>query len=145
MRKEEYLELVKKHTPKENTAMNAFNAFIMGGTLGFIGEAIKLFLVSYFQITTKAAVNWVLLIFILVASVLTAFGVFDKISGIFKAGLLIPITGFANAVTSAALDYRTDGMITGLGSYFFKLSGSVLLFGIVSAFVMAIIKVILYV
>jgi len=116
MKNEEYLKLVKKHTPKENSALNAFNAFVMGGTLGFIGEAIKLFLVNNFQITTKMAVNWVLLIFILIASILTAIGVFDRLSGIFKAGLLIPITGFANAITSAALDYKTDGMITGIGS-----------------------------
>ena len=79
MKKEVYLNLVEKHTPKERSFKSSFNAFIMGGTLGFIGEAIKLFLVNEFQLTARMAVSWVLLIFIFIASLLTALGVFDKI------------------------------------------------------------------
>lgn len=61
-----------------------------------------------------------------------------------KAGLLLPTTGFAHSVTSSALDYKKEGLITGLGSNFFKLAGSVILYGILAAFVMVIVKVIIH-
>ena len=144
MDKKEYLEYVKKVTPKENRLLNGFNAFLVGGTLGFLGEALKLFIVNQFKIPVRDAVSWVLFIFIFIASFLTALGVFDKLVGKFKAGLLVPITGFAHAITSAALDYKTDGLVMGLGSNIFKLSGCVIIYGILAAFIMAVVKVIVY-
>ena len=62
----------------------------------------------------------------------------------FKCGIIIPITGFAHSITSSAIDSKKDGMITGIGASTFKLAGSVLLYGIVSAFILAIIKVVFY-
>ena len=144
MSKDEYLKLVKELTPKERRLTNSINTFLVGGTLGFLGEAIKMILVSQFQIPTKEAVNWVLVIFIFFASLFTALGFMDKLVGKFKAGLLVPITGFAHSITSAAMDYKTDGPIFGLGSNFFKLSGCVIIYGVLSAFIMAIIKVMIY-
>ena len=61
-----------------------------------------------------------------------------------KAALIVPITGFAHSIQSSALDYKTDGMITGLGANFFKLAGSVILYGIISAFLFCILKVVFY-
>ena len=74
----------------------------------------------------------------------TALGFFDSWVTKCKAGLFLPTTGFAHSVTSAALDYRKDGFITGLGSSFFKLAGSVLLYGIISGFFLAILGVIFH-
>ncbi|MDD2504876.1 MAG: SpoVA/SpoVAEb family sporulation membrane protein [Bacilli bacterium] len=145
MNKKEYLELVKKLTPKEEKLKNTFLAFLMGGTLGFIAEAIKLLLVYKICITTKEATTWVLIIFIFLASLFTGLGFFDKLVMKFKAGLIVPITGFAHSVTSSALDYKEDGLITGLGGYLFRLAGCVLLYGIIAAFFLAILKVIIYV
>ena len=84
----------------------------------------------------------VCLIMIFVASLFTALGFFDNWVSKCKCGLIVPTTGFAHSVTSAALEYRKEGMITGLGANFFKLAGSVILFGIVSAFFLCFIKVI---
>ena len=67
------------------------------------------------------------------ASLLTGIGIFDKLVTIFRCGLLIPITGFAHSMTSCALDYRNEGPIYGIGSNMFKLAGSVIVYGIVSA------------
>ncbi len=145
MKKKEYLELVKQLTPKERRLENSINAFLMGGVLGFIAEGLKLLLINSFHITVKDATTWVLLIYILLASVFTSLGFFDRFVMKFKAGLIIPITGFAHSITSSALDYKKDGLITGLGSYFFRLAGCVLLYGIIAAFFLAIIKVIIYV
>jgi len=144
MNKEEYLKLVEEITPKERKLTNIINAFLVGGILGFLGEALKLFLVSQFQIPVRDAVSWVLLIYIFLASLFTALGFFDKLVGKFKAGLLVPITGFAHAITSAAMDYKSDGPILGLGSNIFKLSGCVIIYGILAAFIMAIVRVVIY-
>lgn len=71
--------------------------------------------------------------FIFLASLFTALGFFDKLVTKFRCGLLIPITGFAHSMTSSALDYKKEGPIYGIGSNMFKLAGSVIIYGIVSA------------
>ena len=81
---------------------------------------------------------------ILIASFLTALGFFDNLVSKVGAGLFLPTTGFAHSITSSALDYKKDGMITGLGSSFFKLAGSVLLYGILGGFFFAVLGVIIY-
>ena len=82
------------------------------------------------------------LIVIFLSSLFTALGFFDNWVNKCKCGLIIPTTGFAHSVASSALEYKKDGLITGLGSNFFKLAGSVILYGIISAFILVIVKVI---
>ncbi|MDD2409993.1 MAG: SpoVA/SpoVAEb family sporulation membrane protein [Bacilli bacterium] len=144
MNKKEYLKLVKEITPKENRLSNSLNAFLVGGILGVIAEIIKMILVNLFSITVTEAIGWVLLIYIFLAALFTALGFMDDLAQKYKSGLLIPITGFAHSITSAIMDYKKDGLITGVGSNVFKLAGCVLLYGIFFAFVMAILKAILY-
>ena len=84
------------------------------------------------------------IILIVFASFLTAIGKFDKYVEKFKCGLIIPTTGFAHSVQSASLDYKKEGLITGVGTNFFKLAGSVIVYGIVVSFFLSIIKVILW-
>ena len=144
MNKKEYLHLVDRVTPKEDKMTNAVNAFLIGGTLGFIGEGIKLLLVNIAHLTIKDAIGWVLLIYIFLAALFTALGFFDKLAMKFQCGVLVPITGFAHSVTSSAMDYKRDGLITGIGANILKLAGCVLLYGLVAAFLLAIVKVIIY-
>lgn len=145
MNKNKYLKIVKDLTPKEKRLENSALAFLMGGILGFIAEGVKLILVNNFHLTIRDATTWVLMIYILLASIFTALSFFDRLVMKYKCGLIIPITGFAHSITSSALDYKRDGLITGMGASFFKLAGSILLYGIISAFFFAIIKVIIYV
>ena len=79
-------------------------------------------------------------ILIFIASLSTALGFFDKLVAKFRCGLLIPITGFAHSMTSAALDYRKEGPIYGLGANIFKLAGSVILYGVVAAWFFGMIR-----
>lgn len=144
MNKNEYANLVKNLTPKENKAKDYKNAFLMGGFIGLFSEILKLILINVFHLTMSDTISWILLILIFLASLFTALGFFDKLVCKYKCGLIIPITGFAHAIMSASLDYKKDGLITGLGANFFKLAGSVLLYGIVSGFIMGLLKVILY-
>ena len=143
MDKKEYLEIVKKITPKENKLKNALLAFLSGGIIGTIGEIINLILKDYFNLTTIAASSYTSLIIIFLACLFTGLGFFDNLVSKYKCGLIIPTTGFAHSVMSSSLDYKKDGLITGLGSNFFKLAGSVILYGIISGFIMGIVKVII--
>lgn len=143
MNKKDYLNLVKKLTPKEDKYHNYLLSFLMGGLIGAVGEVIKKFLIKFFYISNVSAINYVLIIFIFTSCLLTSLGFFDNLVSKFKCGIIIPITGFAHSIMSSALDYKKDGLITGIGSNFFKLAGSVILYGVISGFIFGIIKVIL--
>ncbi len=142
MNKDEYQKLVKKHEPQENKVENALIAFLVGGLIGFMAEGIIKILMGIFDLSRVDASTWTCLIIIFGASLFTALGFFDNWMSKAKAGLLLPTTGFAHSISSSALDYKKEGLITGLGANFFKLAGSVILFGILSSFVLVIVKVI---
>ena len=81
-----------------------------------------------------------IIIFIFFACLFTSLGFFDKLVTKFKCGLIIPITGFAHSVMSSSLDSKNEGLIYGIGSNMFKLAGSVIIYGIVSAFVFGLVR-----
>ncbi len=143
MNVEEYKKLVTKHSPKEPRMRNILVAFFVGGIIGFLGEFLIFMLQESFGMSIIEAGTWTCLTMIGIASLLTAFGFFDNWVSKCKCGLIIPTTGFAHSVTSSALDYKKDGLITGLGSNFFKLAGSVILYGIISAFILVIVRVVI--
>ena len=143
MNKDEYQKLVKKHEPQENKLANTVVAFLVGGAIGFLVEGIIQVIMNIWNLQRDVASTWTCLIVIFVASLFTALGFFDEWMSKAKAGLLLPTTGFAHSVSSSALDYKKEGLITGLGSNFFKLAGSVILYGILSAFILGIVKVII--
>lgn len=144
MNKDEYKKLVDDFTPKENKVKNAFIAFLVGGLIGFIGQVIVTIFTTSFGMELVEACSWLCILIIFIASFLTALGFFDNWVTRVKAGLIVPTTGFAHSITSAALDYKKEGMITGLGSNFFKLAGSVLLYGILAAFFLSVFGVIIH-
>ena len=142
MDKEEYKILVDSKKPKEPKFKNAVIAFLVGGSLGFFCEIISFLLMKWFGLSKITSYSVICLIMILLASLFTSLAFFDDWVSKAKCGLIIPTTGFAHSVTSAALEFKKDGMITGLGANFFKLAGSVILYGIVSAFFLCVLKVI---
>lgn len=144
MNKEEYNTLVKKITPKEHTLKNCFIAFIVGGFIGIFGTLIHEVLTKTFGVSMDDAAIWVIVILIGLSSLFTGLGFFDDWFSKTKAGLLIPITGFAHSMTSSALDYKKEGLITGIGANTFKLAGSVILYGVISAFLFTVIKVVFF-
>ena len=144
MNKDEYQKLVSEFTPKEKKLKNAVLAFLVGGAIGFIGQVVVAILTTSFSMETKDAYVWLCISMIFISSLLTALGFFDNWVSTCKAGLFLPTTGFAHSVTSAALDYRKDGFITGLGANFFKLAGSVLLYGMLGGFFFGVLGVIFH-
>ena len=143
MNKERYKEITSKIVPKEDKVKNGIIAFLVGGLIGLLGEIIVVVLENNFNVEHKDATSIMIVILIFIASLCTALGFFDNLVAKAKAGLIVPITAFAHAMTSSMLDYKKEGLITGLGSNFFKLAGSVILYGILSAFVLVIVRVII--
>ena len=144
MDKAKYQQLVKKNKPTENRIWNEALAFIVGGLMGVLGQALTELYASVLEIPTKEASSFMIITLIFLGCLFTCLGFFDKLVHKFGAGLFVPITGFAHAMMSAALDYRKEGMITGLGANMFKLTGSVIVFGVVSAYVFGIIRFLLF-
>lgn len=142
MIKEEYKKIVDKHTPKVDHIKSMSLAFFVGGFIGMIGQALIDFYVNVFNSTQKDAGTYMIVTLIFISSLLTSLGFFDKIIEKVRCGIIVPITGFAHAMTSAALEYKKDGFILGLGSNIFKITGSVILYGVVSAYVFGLIRII---
>ena len=94
----------------------------------------------WFNLPRKESGVVVTLTLVVISSVLTALGVFDVCVSKLKSALIIPITGFAHSMTSAALEYRKEGFILGIGANIFKLAGSVILYGIVSVYIFGLIR-----
>ena len=140
MEKKKYEEIVSKHKPTEARGQNAFIAFVTGGIVGVIGQVLTECYSTWFDISTKDASTFMLVTLIFLASLFTALGFFDKWVTFCKCGLIIPITGFAHSMTSATLDYKKEGPISGFGSNMFKLAGSVILYGVVSAWFFGMIR-----
>ena len=128
-----YQRIVDKHKPKEERVQNAFIAFVIGGLVGVVGELLIEFYQSILDISSKDASVFMIVTLIFIASLFTAMGFFDNFVGFARCGLIIPITGFAHSMVSAGLEYRKEGPIYGLGTNLFKLAGSVILYGVVSA------------
>lgn len=141
--KDNYNELVNKYTPKEDILKNALVVFFCGGLLGSLSELLLRGYMLWFSLPRKEAGVVVILTLIIIASILTALGIFDQCVAKLKSALIIPITGFAHSMTSAALEYRKEGFVLGIGANIFKLAGTVILYGIVSVYVFGIIRLII--
>ena len=143
MKNTNYDEIADLHKPNENRLGNAVVAFICGGVLGFLAELLIECLMNWFNLSRTDSSIYMICIFILIACLFTALGFFDKLVTKFKCGLTIPITGFAHSVMSSSLDSKNEGLIYGIGSNMFKLAGSVIVYGIVSAFILGLIRYLL--
>lgn len=144
MDKKRYSDLVAKHMPKENKIYNVMKAFVVGGLIGIIGQFLIDVYLNWLNIPKNEANSYMIITLIFIAALFTAMGFFDKFVAWAKAGLIIPITGFAHAMSSAAIEYRKEGLIMGIGSNIFKIAGSVILYGVVSAYVFGIIRFLIF-
>ena len=140
MDKAKYQDLVNKYSPKENRLYNALIAFFVGGIMGVIGQFL-LDLYSYLlDIPTKEASVFMIITLIFISCLCTSLGFFDKFVDFAKCGLIIPITGFAHSMMSATLDYKKEGIVTGMGANMFKLAGTVIMCGVVSAYFFGLLR-----
>ena len=140
MDKNKYKEIVDKNTPKPDKIQNALISFLVGGSLGALAEFLLRCYQVWLDLPRKESGVLVTLTFVAIASILTAFGVFDVAVAKVKAGLIIPITGFAHSMTSAALEYKNEGLVLGIGANIFKLAGTVILYGVVAVYFFGLVR-----
>lgn len=123
----DYKSCVERHTKRSSTVKNGIRAFLGGGTLCLVGEILS-YIYIYMGLSESDAYLSVTLTFIFIGATLTALGVFDTLTNHIFAGALVPVTGFSNSVTSAAMDAADDGHTVGIGAKIFTVSGPVILF-----------------
>lgn len=126
----DYKILINRHAPPSPVLKNCFKAFLCGGAISLIGELLANLYLLFLD--KKDAYLSVTLTLIVLASVLTALGIFDKIARFAGGGTIVPVTGFSNSVTSAAIDARSEGFILGVGKGIFSVAGPVILFAVIS-------------
>jgi stage V sporulation protein AC len=131
MDKNEKKALLDKHKAKSPFIKDFAMAYLFGGSICVIGELIKRGLISL-NVQTENVGTLTTIIMIFIASILTGLGAFDMIAKHAGAGTLVPVTGFSNAVTSQAMDAKSEGIILGVGAKIFTVAGPVILFGIAS-------------
>ncbi|MDR0138522.1 stage V sporulation protein AC [Metabacillus idriensis] len=138
--KDDYKNNIKSYQPKPPYLLNCIKAFVVGGLICTLGQAIQNMYMTFFDFTEKTAGNPTVATLILISALLTGFGIYDRIGQFAGAGSAVPVTGFANSMTSAALEHRSEGLVLGVATNMFKLAGSVIVFGVVAAYVVGIIR-----
>lgn len=136
--KKGYSELVKKHSENSPILSDTSKAFIVGGIICTIGQFFRNFYFSRGLDTTLTGTATCISL-ILIAAILTALNIFDKIAKFAGAGTLVPITGFANSVVSPCMEFKTEGLILGTASRMFVVAGPVIAYGTISSIIAGLI------
>ena len=130
--KKEYGNYVKQVTPVHNTWKNLWRAFLVGGLICMLGQILTSVYMS-FGIEKESAASWTTLSLIGLSVILTGTHIYQKIVKFGGAGALVPITGFANAVVSPAIDFKSEGFVTGMAAKMFTVAGPVIVFGTIAS------------
>ncbi|MEE0884351.1 MAG: stage V sporulation protein AC [Faecalimonas sp.] len=136
-KQEQYKAYVEKKTPKNNVYFNMIKAFITGGIICVVGQAILDFCKSQ-GLSEEIAGSWTSLILVLISVILTGFNIYPRIAQWGGAGALVPITGFANSVAAPAIEYQKEGQVFGIGCKIFTIAGPVILYGIFTSWVLGV-------
>ena len=129
MDKKTYARYVEARAPRSPLLKNCLHAFLVGGGICLFAEGFIQLLTGVFAVPRDTASTYSSILLVFLAVLLTAIGVFDKIAKFAGGGTLVPITGFADAVASPAIDSRSEGFVLGVGSKIFTVAGPVLLYG----------------
>jgi len=129
-RNEKYNKYVKKMTPKSRKWPSLFWAFLVGGLICIIGEAFYMLFTEITEYDPDQIAGLVASTLVLIAAILTGFGIYDKIGTFAGGGSLVPITGFSNSITAAAMEHRKEGIVFGTCANMFRIAGPVIVFGV---------------
>jgi stage V sporulation protein AC len=145
MNKQRFEDIVKNTEDKKDKLGRSIVAFVSGGIVAVLGQLFFDFYNIILDVNYKESLTLMLVTIIFITSLLTGLGIFDKIAQKCGAGTFVPISGFANALTSSALESKSEGLIYGIGSNMFKLAGSVITYGVVSAYILGILRYVIFV
>lgn len=137
---QQYQSIQSKREIKRPIFRNICKAFFIGGFICFLGQLITTFFIHFFDFTEQTAGNPTVATLVIITMLFTGFGLYDHIGQFAGAGTAVPVTGFANAVISSAIEHRTEGFILGVGTNMLKLAGPVIIYGVFSSFIFALLK-----
>ena len=142
LNKKAYDKYIKQITPVNELGSDMLHAFVTGGTICALGQASVMLMMNYLGMEKEEAQTWMLMELILASVLLTGFGIYPKIVKWGGAGALVPITGFANSVVAPAIEYKAEGHVFGIGCKIFTIAGPVILFGVLTSWILGIILLI---
>ena len=138
VKQQQYQDKVDNLTPKPTLLKNICWAFVVGGLICTLGQ----FITDYFAglgFAKKVASNYATIVLVFLGSFLTGLGVYDKLGKRAGAGSVVPITGFANSIVAPAMEFKREGYVFGIGAKMFVIAGPVLVYGMVTAFIVGVI------
>lgn len=135
----QYEQKVREKMPKSRVLLQCAKAFLVGGIICCIGQAIGDIGSLLFTFTEDMRASFTAVIMVFLGAFLTGIGVYDKIGRFAGAGSIVPITGFANSIVAPAMEYKREGYVMGVGANMFSLAGPVLVFGITSSVIIGLI------
>lgn len=138
-KEQKYQEHVEQVTPKYNLAWQMCKAFLTGGIICLIGQFILNYATNTVGLDKETAGSWCSMLLVLISVILTGFNLYSGMVEWGGAGALVPITGFANSIASAAIEYQKEGQVFGIGCKIFTIAGPVILYGIMTSWVLGVI------
>ena len=134
-----YKQLVERMSPKSDMATGLLRAFWVGGAICCLGQALQEAAKAWLHMNNTAAGTFCSTVLVFLTALLTGVGVFDRIGQYAGAGAFVPITGFANAMVSPAMEFRREGLVLGLGAKLFTIAGPVLVWGVSASVLVGIV------
>ncbi len=134
-----YQKMVDKASPSSTSLKNCLNAFWVGGLICTIGQGLTDLYQYQLGMELKDARCFTSITLVLISAVLTSLSLYDNIAKFAGAGTLVPITGFANSVVAPAIEFKSEGFVTGLGAKMFIIAGPVIVYGTVSSMIYGLI------
>lgn len=135
--KKEYQKYVKEITPTHSLPMEMGKAFVTGGIICVLGQFLQNAGMAL-GLEQETAGTWCSILLVFLSVLLTGFGIYPLIAKWGGAGALVPITGFANGVASSAIEYKKEGQVFGIGAKIFTIAGSVILYGVLTSWVLGL-------
>lgn len=133
-----YRSLIDRITPKSPLGQGMLRAFLTGGMICVLGQGCVDVGTAFLDMKLSTASTFASIVLVFLTALLTGLGLFDKLAKFGGAGALVPITGFANAMVSPAMEFRREGMVLGLGAKLFTIAGPVLVYGISASVIVGI-------
>ena len=143
MKTSKYSSVIKNHEVRPKYFKNMLNAFFFGGLVCLFGEIVKWVYMNVFDLSNQDASTFMIVTLIIIGALTTGLGVYDKFGQHAKAAAFIPISGFANSLTSCAMEGKSEGLIVGIAGNMFKLAGTVIVIAVLSGFIFGILRYIL--
>ena len=134
-----YQQLVEQISPKSDFGMGLLRAFWVGGAICMLGQVLTEAGKAWLHLSNQAAGTFCSTMLVFLTALLTGIGVFDRIGQYAGAGAFVPISGFANAMVSPAMEYRREGMVLGIGAKLFTIAGPVLVWGVSASVLVGIV------